>query len=153
MVKPILASIGALAATVLLSAGVLADAASVMHFNLSSPQQCFDKGPYTSCFTASGQETDVVTSSGNYSADIYMTFSTFTTYNGAVIGSGSDTLHEHVLLTNNFTVLQELGVHSLSISSWDGTTCTYTFDLHITDLNPAAGTGRIQYQNFTSTCL
>jgi hypothetical protein len=153
MVKPILASIGALAAAVLLAAGVLADGASVMHFNLSSTQQCFDKGPYTSCFTAAGQETAVLTPSGNYSDDINMTFSAYTTYNGVVIGSGSDSLHQHILITNNFTVLQELGVHSLSVSNWDGTTCTYTFDLHITDLNPSTGTGRIQYQNSTSVCV
>jgi hypothetical protein len=153
MVKPILASIGALAATVLLSAGAMADGAVVMHFNLSSPLQCFDKGPYTSCFTATGQETDTQTPSGNFSAALNTTFSTYTTFNGALIGNGSDSLHEHVLITNDFTVLQELGVHSLSISNWDGTTCTYTFDMHLTDLNPAAGTGRIQYQNVTSVCV
>ena len=153
MVKPILASISALAATVLLAAGAMADGAAVMHFNLNSPQQCFDKGPYTSCFTATGEETDVMTPSGNYSGAINTTFTAFTTYNGAVIGSGSDSFHQHVLITNDFTVLQELGVHSLSISNWDGTTCTYTFDVHVTDLNPASGTGRIQYQSFTSVCV
>jgi hypothetical protein len=153
MVKPILASIGALAATVLLSAGAMAGGAVVMHFNLNTPQQCFDKGPYTSCFTATGEETDTQTPSGNFSAAINTTFSTYTTYNGAVIGSGSGLLHEHVLITDNFTVLQELGVHSLSISNWDGTSCTYTFDMLVTDLNPAGGTGRIQYQNVTSVCV
>ena len=153
MVKPILASIGALAATVLLSAGVLAGGASVMHFNLNSPLQCFDKGPYTSCFTASGEENDTLTPSGNYSGAINASSAFVTTYNGAVIGSGSDSFHEHVLLTNNFTVLNEGGMHSTSTSTWDGVTCTYSFDLHVTGLNPAAGTGRIQYDNFSSVCV
>jgi hypothetical protein len=152
MLKPILASIGALAATVLLSAGASAGA-SVMHFNLNTPQQCFDKGPYTSCFTATGEETDTLTPSGNYSGDINTTFTTFTTYNGAVIGSGSGSLHQHVLLTNNFMVLQEAGAHWLSTFTWNGTTCTYSFDLHVTGLNPSAGTGRIQYDNFSYVCV
>jgi hypothetical protein len=153
MVKSILASIGALAATVLLAAGAMADGAAVQHFNLNSPQQCYDKGPFMSCFTATGEETDVQSSSGNFSGDVNTTFSYVTTYNGAVIGSGYDSIHEHVLLTNSFTVLQEGGMHSTSTFTWAGTTCTYSFDLHVTGLNPSAGTGRIQYDNFSYVCV
>lgn len=152
MVKPLLASIGALAATVLLSAGALADA-TVMHFNLNTPQQCYSKGPYTICFVATGEETAVQAPSGNFSGDVNTSSSFVLSYNGTVIGSGADSFHEHVLYTNNFTVLKEGGMHSTSTFTSAGTTCTYTFDLHVTDLNPYTGTGHIQYNNFTYVCV
>jgi hypothetical protein len=153
MVKPILASISALAATVLLSAGALAGGATVMHFNLNSPQQCFDKGPYTICSVATGEETAVQTPSGNFSGEVNTTSSFVFSYNGTVIESGADAFHEHVLYTNNFTVLKEGGMHETSTFTYAGTTCTYTLDLHVTDLNPYTGTGHIQYDNFSYVCV
>jgi hypothetical protein len=152
MVKPLLASISALAATVLLSVGASAGA-TVQHFNLNSPQQCFSKGPYTSCFVASGEENDVQSPSGNFSGDVNMTDSFVVSYNGTVIETGADSFHEHVLLTNNFTVLKEGGIHSTSTFTYAGSTCTTTFDLHVTNLNPYTGTGHIQYSNYSFVCV
>jgi len=152
MVKPIIASIGALAATVLLSAGALAGA-TVQHFDLSSPQQCFSKGPYVSCFVATGAENDVQTPSGNFSGNVNVSSSYVLSLNGAVIASGADSFQEHVLDAGNFTLLKEGGIHSTSTSTYAGTTCTSTFDLHVTNLDPYTGSGHIQYDNFTFVCV
>jgi hypothetical protein len=152
MVKPLLASISALAATVLLSVGASA-AAMVQHFNLNSPQQCFTKGTLSYCVTSTGEEADVQVPSGNFSGDVNGTSSYVFSDGGTVVGSGTSAIHEHVLYASNFTVLKEGGMHLASTSTYAGTTCTFSFDLHVTDLNPYAGTGRIQYDNFSSVCV
>jgi hypothetical protein len=152
MVKPILASIGALAATVLLSTGALADA-TVQHFNLNTPEQCFSQGPYTQCFVSTGEENVVQTPSGNFSGEVNTTSSFVVSYSGAVIASGSGSFREHVLYTSNFTVVQEGGIHSVSTFRYAGTTCTSTFDLHVTNLDPYTGTGHIQYSNYSFVCV
>jgi hypothetical protein len=152
MVKPLLASLSALAATVLLSVGASAGA-TVQHFNLSSPQQCFSKGAYTWCVVTTGEENDVQSPSGNFSGNVNMADSYALSYNGTVIETGADSFHEHVLLASNFTVLKEGGIHSTSTVIYAGTTCTTTFDMHVTDLNPYTGTGHIQYSNYSFVCV
>jgi hypothetical protein len=52
MLKTIFASVTAVAATVLLSIGASAGA-TVQHFNLNGPQQCYAKGDYLVCVIAS----------------------------------------------------------------------------------------------------
>jgi hypothetical protein len=44
-------------------------------------------------------------------------------------------------------------MHSTSTFTSGGVTCTYTADLHVTDLNFATGTANIQYNNFTFVCV
>jgi hypothetical protein len=152
MVKPLISSIGALAATLLLSTGALADA-TVQHFSLSSPQQCYSKGPYTYCFVATGETTTVQAPSGNFSGVVNVSSSFVASYNGTVIASGTDSFHEHVLFASNFTVLKEGGIHETSTVTYQGTTCTSSFDIHVTGLDPYTGTGRIQYDNYTFVCV
>jgi hypothetical protein len=153
MFKPVMASILALAATATLAVSALAAGATAQHFNLSSPQQCSSKGPYTFCTVQSGEETAVQTPAGNFSGDVNVT-STFTvTYNGAIVESGSSAFSEHVLYTSNFTVVQEGGIHQSSTFTDGVQTCTFSQDLHVTDLNLITGTGNIQYNNVTSVCV
>jgi len=152
MVKPLLASISALAATVLLSVGASAGA-TVQHFNLNSPQQCFTKGTLSVCVTSTGEETDVQVPSGNFSGDVNGTTSYYLSDGGTVLGSGTSAIHEHVLYSSNFTVLKEGGIHEVSTSTYAGTTCTYSLDAHVTDLNPYTGTGHIQYSNYSFVCV
>jgi hypothetical protein len=156
MLKTMFASVIALAATISLAAGAAADTA-VQHMNLNAPQQCqtFTKGftTYTFCFGSAGEATAVQTSSGNYSSEINATFAYSAAADGAVISSGTDAIHEHVLLTKDFTVLQELGAHETSISTYGRVTCTFNADIHATGLNFLTGSGRIQYQNVTWACV
>lgn len=153
MFKPAFASILALAATAALATGALADGATVQHLNLTSPQQCMSKGPYTFCSVAAGQTTAVQTPSGNFSGEVNVTSTFSVTYNGAIVESGSDAFREHVLFTNNFTVVQEGGIHETSTFTNAGQTCTLSQDLHVTDLNLITGTGNIQYSNFSFVCV
>ena len=152
MFKPVSASILALAATAVLAVTALAAGGTgPQHFSLSG-QQCSDKGPYTICSTSAGEETDVMTPSGNFSGDLNGSSSFTVTYQGSLVASGTDVFHEHVLYTNNFTIVQEGGIHLVSTQTSGGTTCTLTQDLHVTQLDPITGTGRIQYDNFSFVC-
>jgi hypothetical protein len=153
MFKPVLASILALAATAALAAGALADGATAQHFNLSSPQQCFSKGPYTFCSVQSGEETAVQAPSGNFNGDVNVTSAFTFSYSGTILESGTSAFSEHVLYTNNFTVVQEGGIHQSSTYTYAGQTCTFSQDLHVTNLNLYTGTGNIQYNNVTFVCL
>lgn len=156
MLKTMFASVIALTATISLAAGAAADA-GVQHVNLNAPEQCetFTKGltTYTFCFASVGEATAVQTSSGNYSSEVNATFAFSATADGIVISSGTDAIHEHVLLTGDFAVLQELGAHETSTSTYGGVTCTFNADIHATDLNFLTGSGRIQYQNVTWVCV
>jgi hypothetical protein len=153
MFKPVFASILALAATAVLAAGALAAGPTgPQHFNLTG-QQCFDKGPYTICSTATGEETTVQTASDNFSGDINVTSTFVVTYQGSLLENGTDALHEHALYTSNFAVLQEMGIHDVSTQTSGGQTCTLVQDLHVTQLDPISGTGHIQYNNFSFVCV
>jgi hypothetical protein len=44
------------------------------------------------------------------------------------------------------------GVHVSETSTYGGTTCTYSADIHVTDLNPYTGTGHFQYNNVSVVC-
>jgi hypothetical protein len=153
MFKPVFASILAFAATAALAAGaVAAGPTGPQHFSLSG-QQCFDKGPYTICSTSSGEETTVHTPSGNFSGEINVTSSFVVTYQGSLLASGADVLHDHALYTANFAVLQETGIHEVSTQTSGGTTCTLSQDLHVTQIGSTTGTGHIQYDNFSFVCV
>jgi hypothetical protein len=108
MFKTVFASIAAAAATIFLSVGAAAaGAGGVQHLSLNMPQQCFPgKGGGTFCVSTTGEETFVQAPSGNVNAEVNVTDSFVINYNGAVVGSGTDSLHEHALYTDNFTVLQ-----------------------------------------------
>ncbi|TMG26981.1 MAG: hypothetical protein E6H95_09670 [Chloroflexi bacterium] len=136
MLKTIFASVTAVAATVLLSIG--ASGATVQHFNLNGPQQCYAKGDYLVCVIASGEENAVQAPSGNFNAEI----------NGT-----SYVIHEHVLYTSDFTVLKEGGIHETSTVTSGGATCIFAMDVHATGLNLYTGTGRFQYTNVSFTCV
>ncbi|GEM_PF-6504391 len=155
MVKTVFASLVAAAATIFLSIGAAAaGGATVQHFSLNMPQQCFPgKGGGTYCVSSTGEETFVQAPSGNIDGEINVADSFVINYNGAVIASGTDSLHEHVLYTDNFTVLQEGGLHSTSTFTSGGITCTFSADLHVTDLNFATGTAHIQYNNVSFVCV
>ncbi|MHB8612062.1 MAG: hypothetical protein ACYDAL_06485 [Candidatus Dormibacteraceae bacterium] len=154
MFKPVFASILAVGATAVLAvSGLAAGGPGPQHYNLSSPQVCFDKGPYHVCESSTGEETIVQTPSGNFSGDINVSSSFAVTYLGAPLVTGSDTLHEHVLYTSNFAVLQEMGIHDVSTQTYGSQTCTFSQDLHVTQLDPYAGTGRIQYDNVSYVCV
>jgi hypothetical protein len=153
MFKPVLASILAVGATAVLAAGALAAGPTgPQHYNLSSPLVCFDKGPFQICESATGEETVAQTASGNFSDDINVASSFAVTYLGAPLASGTDSLHAHQLYTSNFTVLQEMGIHDTGTSTQGGTTCTFSQDLHVTQVDPSTGTAHIQYDNFTYVC-
>ena len=114
MFKPVFASILAVGATAVLAAGALAAGPTgPQHYNLTTPQVCFDKGPF----------------------------------------HGTDSLHAHQLLTSNLTVLQEMGIHDVSTQTSGGQTCTFSQDLHVTQVDPATGTAHIQYDNFSAVCV
>jgi hypothetical protein len=152
MLKTLFASVMAAAATVFLSVGAAAGA-TPQHFNLSMPYECFSKGDYSICVVAKGEETIVQTPSGNFSGVVNMTSSYAVSYQGSVIGAGTDSFHEHVLYANNFTVLKEGGIHQNSTFSDGTTTCTFSADIHVTNLDPVTGTGHIQYWNVTTVCV
>jgi len=151
MLKTIFASVTAVAATVLLSIGASAGAA-VQHLNLNTPEQCFAKGDYSICIVSRGEETIVQAPSGNFSADINATDSFVVTYQGAAFGAGTDSFHEHVLYSSNFTVLKEGGIHQTSTFSDGTSTCTLSMDAHVTGLNFLTGTAHVQYDNFSIVC-
>ena len=153
MFKPVIASLLALAATAALATTTLAAGATVQHFNLSSPQQCFSKGPYTYCSVQSGEETAVQIPTGNFSGDVNVTSAFTFSYSGTILESGTAAFSEHVLYTSNFTVVQEGGIHQSSTYTNAGQTCTFSQDLHVTDLNLYTGTGNIQYNNVSFVCL
>jgi hypothetical protein len=154
MFKPVLASILAVGALAVLAVGAMAAGPTgPQHYNLTSPLVCFDKGPYHVCESATGEETTVQTPSGNFSDDINVSSSFAVTYLGAPFASGTDSLHAHALLTGNFAVLQEMGIHDTGTSTQGGTTCTFNQDLHVTQVDPATGTAHIQFDNFTFVCV
>ena len=154
MFKPVLASILALAATAVLAASALAAGApGPQHYNLTGSQQCFAKGDYTICVASTGEETVVLTPSGNFSDDANVTTAFVISHLGVLVESGTSTLQEHALITGNFTVLQETGIHQVSTVTSGGSTCILSEDLHATQLDPIAGTGRIQYDNFSFVCV
>src|SRR2546430_1317637 len=131
MVKALLASVAAAAATMLLAVGASAGA-TVQHINLSMPEQCFPgKFGSTFCVASTGQENIVQTPSGNLSAEINVSSSFVASLNGAVLASGTDSFQEHVLYTNGFTVLQEGGMHESSVTTSGGVTCTFNADIHV----------------------
>ncbi|GAC1472961.1 MAG: hypothetical protein PVS3B2_14150 [Candidatus Dormibacteraceae bacterium] len=153
LVKPVLASIVALAATIVLSLGVLADGATVQHFNLNSPQQCQTYYNFIFCYSSTGEMNAVQAASGNFSSEVNGTFAWSGSSNGVLLYSGSSAVHQHLLLADNFTVIKELGVHQTSTFTYGGTTCTFTGDVHVTDLNPYTGIGHFQYNNVTFVCV
>jgi len=153
MFKAVLAPILAVTVTAVLAVSALAAGPTgPQHYNLSG-QQCSTKGDYSICSTSSGEETDVQTAPGTFSSDVNMTNSFVVTVQGAPFASGSSVLHAHELFTNNFGVLQEAGIHQSSTQTFGGSTCTYSADLHVTQLDPSAGTGHIQYDNFNYVCV
>ena len=153
MFKPVLASILALAATAVLTVSALAAGATgPQHFNLTG-QQCFAKDTLSICETSKGEETVVMTASGNFSGDINVTSSFVVTDSGTVVASGTSNLHDHALYTGNFTLLQEQGIHEVSTVTQFGSTCTLTQDLHLTQLDPNTFTAHIQYNNFSFVCV
>lgn len=153
MFKPVLASILAAAATAVLGvSGLAAGATGPQHFNLTG-EQCFAKGTLSICETSKGEETAVQTASGDFSGDVNVTSSFVVTDSGTAVASGADNLHEHILYTSNFTVVQEAGIREVSAVTQGGSTCTLTQDLHATQLDPIAGTGHIEYSNFSFVCV
>ena len=78
---------------------------------------------------------------------------TFEIKKAAVIGAGTDSFHEHVLYSSNFTLLKEGGIHQTSTFADGTSTCTYSTDIHVTDLNFVTGTGHLQYNNFSIVCV
>ena len=154
MFKPVFASILALTATAALAVSALAAGGpGPLHLNLTG-QQCFlGKGTTVVCETAKGEATLVQTPSGDFSSDVNVTSSFVVTDSGTFVASGTDNLHEHVLYTNNFTVVQEAGIHDVSTFTQGGSTCTVSQDLHATQLDPVSGTGHIEYTNFSIVCV
>jgi hypothetical protein len=152
MLKTLFGSVIAVATTIFLSVGASASAAP-QHFNLNMPLQCFTKGPTVICASSTGEETVVQAGNGNFSADINGTSSVAVTMNGALLFSGSSAIHEHVLYTGNFTVLQEAGTHETSTFTQGTTTCTFSADVHATNLDPFTGTGHFQYENVSFVCV
>jgi hypothetical protein len=155
MLKTVFASVIAAAATIALSVGAAAAFdGTVQHLSLNIPQQCFPgKGGGTHCVASTGEETIVQTTSGNFIGEVNLADSFVVNYNGAVIASGTDSIHEHVLYASNFAILKEGGVHQNSIVTSDGVTCTIDGDLHVTDLDFAAGTAHVEYSNFSIVCV
>ncbi|TMF72110.1 MAG: hypothetical protein E6I13_02875 [Chloroflexi bacterium] len=152
MVKTVFASIIAVAATIFLSIGAAAGA-TVQHFNLNTPEQCFYKLDYKYCVVSAGEETAVQTASGNFSAAVNASDSWVFSQNATILASGTDSIQEHVLYANDFTILKEGGIHQTS-TFFDGTTtCTAGMDIHATGLNLYTGTGHFQYTNFTFVCV
>jgi len=154
MFKPVFASILALAATATLAVSALAAGATgPQHLNLTGQQCLVGKGTTTICVTSKGEETVVLTPSGNFSGDINVTSSFVATDSGTVVASGTSNLHDHALYTGNFAILQEEGIHEVSTVTQDGSTCTFTLDAHITQLDLNTLTGHIQYDNFSFVCV
>ena len=153
MFKPVLASIIAVVATGALAVSALAAGGTgPQHFNLTG-QQCFAKGTLLICETAQGEDTGVQTASGDFSGDINVTSSFVVTDSGTLVAAGSDNLHEHILFTSNFSIVQEAGIHEVSTVTQGGSTCTLSQDLHVTQLDPNSGTGHIEYNNFSFVCI
>lgn len=153
MLKTVFASMIAVAATVFLAVGASAGA-TAQHMSLNMPEQCFaGKGGSTICVTSTGEQTIVQTPSGNFSAEFNGTDSFVVTYNGAVVATGTDSIHAHVLYASDFTVITEAGTHITSSSTSGGTTCTFSGDLHVTDIDLVTGTAHIQYNNVSFVCV
>ena len=89
MVKTVFASIIAVAATIFLSIGAAAGA-TVQHFNLNTPEQCFYKLDYKYCVVSAGEETAVQTASGNFSAAVNASDSWVFSQNATILASGTD---------------------------------------------------------------
>jgi hypothetical protein len=154
MFKPVLAPILAIAATAMLAVSALAAGApGSQHVRLTAPQQCFDKGPYTICVTSKGEMTTVQTPSGNLSFSVNVTSAFSVTTLGTPVASGTSSVHEHDLYTNNFATLQEIGIHDTSTQVAGGQTCTFTEDFHATNLDLYTGTGNIQYESVSFVCV
>jgi hypothetical protein len=154
MFKPVLAPILAITATAMLAVSALAAGApGSQHVKLTAPQQCFDKGPYTICVTSKGEMTTVQTPSGNLSFSVNATSAFSVTTLGTPVASGTSSVHEHDLYTNNFATLQEIGIHDSSTQVAGGQTCTFTQDFHATNLDLYTGTGNIQYSNVSFVCV
>jgi len=154
MFKPVLAPILAIAATAMLAVSALAAGApGSQHVRLTAPQQCFDKGPYTICVTSKGEMTTVQTPSGNLSFSVNVTSAFSVTTMGTPVASGTSSVHEHDLYTNNFATLQEIGIHDSSTQVAGGQTCTFTEDFHATNLDLYTGTGNIQYESVSFVCV
>jgi hypothetical protein len=154
MFKPVLAPILAITATAMLAVSALAAGApGSQHVRLTAPQQCFDKGPYTICVTSKGEMTTVQTPSGNLSFSVNVTSAFSVTTLGTPVASGTSSVHEHDLYTNNFATLQEIGIHDTSTQVAGGQTCTFTEDFHATNLDLYTGSGNIQYENVSFVCV
>ncbi len=147
MRRTILAVFAALATTVLLAGPASASGATTQHVDLSDYSGCSSWGPYTYCSTAKGEENVTSTPSGNWSGEVNANIDYTFAFNGTVEYSNSNTFHEHILMTDNRTVLQEGGVHYTDTWSYGGSvTCTYAYDVHVTNGN------QIQYSNSTFSC-
>lgn len=154
MFKPVFASILAVGATAVLAVGALAAGGTgTQHFNLTTPQQCFPKGDMLICVSSRGEATSVFTPSGGFSNDINMTSAFSATNLGVPVATGTSSTHEHDLVTSNFAVLQEMGLHSVSTVISNGQTCTFSQDFHVTQLDLYTGTGHIQYDNVSLVCV
>ena len=161
MLKAVIASIAAGAATLLLSVGAAAGA-DVQHMNLNSPEQCFTytKGgtyTYTYCVSSTGEMNSVLTPSGNFSGEVNAAFSSSLSQNGTLLGASNTEIQAHVLFTVNatgyITVIKEDGMHLTDTFTYNGVTCIYATDFHITDFDLATFTGHIQYYNSTYSCV
>jgi hypothetical protein len=154
MFKPVLASILAVAATAVLAGSAMAAGGTgPQHVSLTAAQQCFDKGPYTICVSSTGEATTVQTASGNFSSDVNVSTTFSATIAGTVVASGTTATHEHDLFTGDFATLQEMGIHDSSTQVSGGQTCTFSGDLHVTQLDLASGAGHIQYNNVSFVCV
>src|SRR5207248_9048772 len=120
MVKTVFASIIAVAATIFLSIGAAAGA-TVQHFNLNTPEQCFYKLDYKYCVVSAGEETAVQTASGTFSAAVNASHSCVFSQNATILASAADSMQKHVPYANAFTVLQAGGIHQPE-TLFDGTT-------------------------------
>jgi hypothetical protein len=156
VLKTVIASMMAVAATMLLSIGAAADA-SVQHVNLNSPEQCntfsYNVNYYTICYSSTGEATMVQAPAGNWSGEVNGTFSNTFSQNATLLFSGATAVHEHFLYSASTGVLKEDGVHETGTFSYSGITCTYGVDLHVTDVNFATGSAHVQYSNFTYSCV
>jgi hypothetical protein len=153
MFKPLVAPFLAVVATAALAVSAMAAGPTgPQHVSLTAPLQCLAKGPYTFCVTSKGELTTVLTPSGNLSNEVNVTTAFTVTTLGTVVASGTSSVHQHDLYTDNFATLQEMGIHSASTQVSGGQTCTFSQDLHITQLDFASGTGHIQYNNFSFAC-
>jgi hypothetical protein len=57
------------------------------------------------------------------------------------------------VFASNLSVLQEMGLHSVSTVISNGQTCTFRQAFHVTRLDLYKGTGHIQYDNVSFVCV